>query len=179
MKLYHSSDGPALDHGLEERLRRIDPRLKVTFSHWSIDPGTGQPVEAFGQFIHDPAQHLWFRGPDGHWHYIDCFPMAAGGFGHHNARLLEINRAVVHSHKPERIAQLIDERRFLKEAREKDSHFAFRQDRAKANQKRIGDLVFHGKSGRRQANPSSFPGQTNRSTPGDVLKDAREDGWEL
>lgn len=177
MEPFHASDGPSLDYGLEQRLRRIDPRLKVTFSHWSIDPVSGRPIECQGQPIHDPAQHLWFCGPMG-WRYVDCLPMSEGGFSHANAALLEINKRAVESQRPELIARAIAERRALKERREKLSHLNWRHDRAQANKKRIGDLVFHGKSGRRQANPSSFPGQTNRSTPGDVLKDAREDGWE-
>ena len=55
-----------------------------------------------------------------------------------------------------------------------------REDIFAANQKRIGDLVFDGKSGMRTRNPISYPGQTDRSTPDErFLIDAKEDGWEL
>lgn len=105
--------------------------------------------------------------------------MASGGFGHLNCRYLEINRQVTTSHSPASLFRLLAERNSVKRELDKRRHGEWRKDRAKANQKRIGDLVFHGKSGRRQAKMASYAGQTNRSTPGDLLPDAREDGWDL
>jgi len=57
-------------------------------------------------------------------------------------------------------------------------HKQRRKELLKANRKRIGALVFDGKSGKRQAKIVSFAGQVNHSTPGQILEDARKDGWE-
>lgn len=181
MNLYHESDGPSLDHGLRERLKRLDSRLKLTYSSFAIDPQSGQPIHdaLTGAPVSEPAHHLWYRQLDGQWHHCDMFPMDRGGFGYLNMRFLEINKKTTETLKPEQLFHLMEDKRKVKQELEKRGHADYRQQRAKANAKRIGDLVFHGKSGERQARISSYPGQTNHSTPGTVLSDAREDGWEL
>ena len=181
MELFESVDRPSLEPGLTERLRRIDPRLRVTFSHYAIDPRTSQPLTSFetGEPILHPAQHLWMKADDGSWLHISEFPMERGGFTHLNARFLEIDQCVRNSRNPEEILQRMTERQELARERSRAANRQRGRDRAKANAKRIGDLVFDGKSGTRQAKITSYPGQTNRGTPGDVLSDANEDGWEL
>lgn len=180
MYLYNESGGPALDWGLEQRLKRLDPRLKITFSSYSIDPQTGWPIlDEDGKPIPEPAQHLWCKDRDGSWVHCDMYLMRDGGFQHINCYYLELNSKLAVSMKPEQIYRLMQERNNLEREIAKRKHKEKRMDRAKANHRRIGDLVFHGKSGQRQAKPVSYPGQTNRSTPGMVLKDAKEDGWEL
>lgn len=180
MHLYNESDGPALDYGLEQRLKRLDPRLKVTYSSFAIDPQTGYPiVDAYtGNPVPEPAQHLWVKGPDG-WQHVDYFPMSSGGFQHINVHYLELNKRTTETVKPAALFALLEEKKAVRKELAKRRHTDWRQQRAKANSKRIGDLVFHGKSGYRQAKPVSYPGQTNRATPGPVLVDAKQDGWEL
>lgn len=177
---FHDTAAPALDYGLEQRLQRLDKRLKLTYSPWSIDPTTGQPIEdLFGQPIAEPAQHLWIQRSSGQWRLVDSFPMQTGGFGYLNLRLLEANQRAVETHSPANLYRLMQARTELRREMASRAHKHQRLDRAKANQRRIGDLVFHGKSGLRQAKISSYPGQTFHRTPGPVLSDAREDGWEL
>lgn len=180
MRPFHDSAAPCLDLGLERRLRSLDPNLLVTYSPWSIDPRDGQPIEDLdGQPVAEPAHHLWIRQPSGKYHHIDLFPMALGGFGYLNLRYLEANKRATETRSPVDIYRLMQTRNELLRETSARKHREHRQDRAQANKKRIGDLVFNGKSGRRQAKISSYPGQVRHSTPGDVLRDAREDGWEL
>lgn len=180
MNLYNESDGPALDFGLEQRLRRLDPRLKITFSSFALDPQTGYPIiDAYtGTPVREPAHHLWVRAVDG-WQHVDQFLMRTGGFQHINAHFLELNKRTTEATKPAHLFALLQEKKRVKQELDKRNHTERHSDRTKANTKRIGDLVFNGKSGYRQAKPVSYPGQTHHATPGQVLRDAREDGWEL
>jgi hypothetical protein len=180
LHLYNESDGPALDFGLEQRLKRLDPRLKIVYSSFALDPQTGYPIidSYTGKPVPEPAHHLWCKTAEG-WQHVDYFPMAQGGFQHINAHFLELNKRTTETIKPALLYQLLREKNKLQQEIAKRKHTDWRQDRAKANSKRIGDLVFEGKSGYRQAKPSSYAGQTIHSTPGQVLRDAREDGWEL
>ena len=177
---FHDTAAPSLDFGLQQRLRRLNPRLRITFSPWAINPQTGQPIidEVTGAPVHYPAQILWLKTDMG-WRHVDEFPMHSGGFGHLNCHYLELNQRTVEAHKPEHLYELLAEKKKVRQELDKRRHHEWREDRNKANAKRIGDLVFNGKSGRRQVKPMSYPGQTNRSTPGEILRDAREDGWEL
>lgn len=179
MELFQSADGPALDRGLELRLKRLDPKLKVTFSHWAIDPRKGRPIldALTGKPIHHPCQHLWRRSDEG-WHHLNEFPMAQGGFGHLNVRFLEIDRHVTAKRKAAELFRLMEQRREDQRERSNNQHKNWRQDRAQANKRRMLDLA-QGKSGRRQGRMFSYAGQTTRRTPGDLLSDAKEDGWEL
>lgn len=181
MNIFESSDGPVLDYGLQQRMQRLDPSLRVTYSDWCLDTISGQPIEVAdtGKPIYFPAHHLWRHLNDGQWVWINWFPMIAGGFGHYNAYCLEIDKAISQSMDPENIYQMLASKKRAAEERAKDQHFAFRRDRALANRRRMWDLAVEGKSGYRDAKPSSYAGQTKRSTPGRVLSDARADGWEL
>lgn len=180
VNLYDETGGPALDYGLEQRLKRLDPRLRVTFSSFALDPHSGRPIrdQLTGEPIKEPAQHLWLKDSDG-WRHVDTFLMEKGGFSHLNVRYLELNEQIRNAEKPERIYRLIEDRKRTQQQLAKRSNRDRRNERTKANSKRIGDLVFHGKSGQRQAKVSSYAGQTKHSTPGNVLSDPREDGWEL
>ncbi len=178
---FNDSSGPSLDHGLELRLAKLDKRLKVTYSPWALDPMTASPIidALTGQPIAEPAQHLWFRDANGKYRHVEQFLMSEGGFGHLNVSYLEANKRATETYKPGELFRILEQRKLLTQEIERRRHHAHRLDKAQANKKRIADLVFHGKSGRRQAKVSSFPGQVRHSTPGDILTDAREDGWEL
>lgn len=179
MELFQSADGPALDVGLERRLRRLDPRLKVTFSHWAIDPQRGQPIEDLltGRPILNPAQHLWLKTEAG-WKHINEFPMDQGGFGHINVSFLEIDRWATTAVSEKDLFRKLQGRQEARKELERKRHTDWRQDRAQANKHRMLDLA-QGKSGQRQGRMYSYAGQTSRRTPGTLLSDAKEDGWEL
>jgi hypothetical protein len=180
LEVYKESCGPALDFGLEQRLKRLDLRLRVTYSSFSLNPQTGQPIidAVTGKPVPDPAQYLWVETVEG-WKHVDTFPMSRGGFGHLNVHYLELNKRTQATHKPEALFRLMKERLEVKQELAKRGHLDWRMQRTKANTKRIGDLVFEGKTGYRQAKPMSYPGQANRATPGNVLSDPKQDGWEL
>ena len=170
------SCGPTIERSVVERMRRMDPLLRVTFSYVSIDPFTTRPLwcgDEFG-YIRDPAYHLWSRDPDGRWWLVRSYP-AAQGFGHREVMALEQDAARFFS--PSEILRRrlagIERRKEVAKA----AYAQYHADALKANRKRINDLI-DGKFGQRQAKMFSYAGQSNRSTPGDLRKSSKEDGWE-
>jgi len=98
-------------------------------------------------------------------------------FGH--AEVLKLERDLARFMSPSEVLRRLLEARehYLKRerCRFEDRHSQIR----KANSKRIGDLVFEGKSGLRTRKIVSYPGQVNRGTPTEeFLADSEEDGWE-
>jgi hypothetical protein len=190
MELFHSSD-VNIDAGVLARLKRLDKNLRVTFSHFAINEVTSVPmvINDWGEeeapfivrrggtaFLHDPAFHVWVREEgSGRFHLVMTYP-AANGFGHREVQKLEADVARYMS--PTEILRKHRELREAAEAKEKQDNEELRSDILKANQSRIGDLVFGGKHGHRDAKIVSYPGQGNRGSRGQVKKDDKEDGWE-
>jgi len=192
---YNESTGPSIDHGVLLRLKRLDPLLRVTYSHFTIDPHFTTPVEVHPQpdwedapgtmervrkrgnsyYLHDPTFYLWSSTPDGQWVLVNYYP-AESGFAHREVMKLEedVGRYMT----PSEIARLVQKGADNWTQREGERWESFRLDKIRANKARIEGLVEKEDYGVRDAKIVSYPGQKNRSTPGTVHKDADEDGWE-
>jgi hypothetical protein len=184
-------DGPSLDISVKNRLRRLDPRLVVTWSPYALDPATGLPIEHSGtpdtdplaplpkrgEPIKDPAFYLWLKDDARSTHWLVSIYQ---NFGHEQLMHLEddVVRRYGEKNAFEVIAEKSQQLRDRALARKANTQRAKRE----ANESRIHDLVFEGKSGYREAKVSSYKGQTSRQSSaerGRFLSDAREDGWEL
>jgi hypothetical protein len=181
-------DGPSIDYGVEKRLRRLNPRLKVTWSPYALDHTTGRPIEMSGALdcytgkinqgvVKDPAYYLWIKDEAFNTYYLVGIYQK---FGHEEVMHLEAD--VARHMDRDRVFEFLQERgKALRErglARKRD----LQAQKIRANKKRIHDLVFEGKDGVRDAKVSSYKGQTKRTSSGElnrIRKDAREDGWEL
>ena len=179
MRPFHDSI-QSIDPGIRDRLRKLDPNLLLTFSQFSLSYETGQPIlyRETGQPIVDPCWYLWQRQPDGRYINVGQFT-ADAGFGHRELANIE-KWGWLKDMSPAKVAELFscgaDARR---NAKQKEIATR-REDTRRANKKRIADLMFDGKTGMREAKPISYPGQNNCNTAGSlVLKDAKEDGWDL
>jgi len=193
VELYTDTDAPAIDIGVLKRLKRLDPRLRITFSRYAINYLTSRPSMIHNwdydtcpdsstrihrrngaAYLLDPAYHLWSQGGDGRWRHVQAYP-AEGGFTDRHVKALEGDVA-----RRFTISEILDRRerarQAAKEKAERD-HKEERRDILNANQSRIRDLL-DGKTGTRQAKIMSYGGQGKRGTPGTVRMDDREDGWE-
>lgn len=174
MRPHSDADAPSLDCGVETRLRALDPNLLATWSKFAIDPFSGQPIVGPRGPVEAPGWYLW-RKDD----YADTyhFVLSLPRFGYREIKKLEND--VGRYMDPGEIAKRHAERY---QARQEADLKARREERdvmLRANKRRIGDLVYENKLGRRQAKIFSGGGIKSRGTPGEVMKDAREDGWEL
>ena len=187
----HSDAGaPALDLGVQSRLRRLDPRLRVTWSQWSLDPFSGKPITArrTGERIYAPGYTLWIYSR-GAWEFVReycCLREIDGAvveihpslvFGHREVAALEADPARTMSAR-EILRRESQKKEDAKEKRS-NNYDEGRDDFCRANARRMFDLAVDGKSGVRQARIASYPGQSVRSTPGSFLSDPKEDGWEM
>jgi hypothetical protein len=180
-------DGVSIEPSVRKRLRRLDKQLLVTFSPYSLDPHTGQPIEArrgvdpetgerFGGLVHDPAYHLWRKDSySSHHFYIRAYPQ----FTHREAAALEndIARFVSANH----LGRVLREREEEKRAKALAAEKGFRQDKAEANEKRIRRLITGEDRGLRDVKSFSYAGQSSRVSAGEkgvIYKDRRADGWE-
>lgn len=175
MEPHSHASAPSLDLGVERRLRRLDRQLRATWSPYSVDSLTGQVIEHCGRPVEDPCWHLW-RKDECSTHHFYVMPIGEY-FGHEQVARLE--RDVARHMSPDEILRRhrarAEDRKALELRRKEEAQ----QDKIKANESRIADLVFGGKSGRRDGKVFSYPGQKSHATPGTVMKDAKEDGWEL
>lgn len=196
MELFSASDAPSVDRGVLARLHRLDRKLLLTFSHFAIDPTTSRPVEVHPSpdweddpearahlvrrgnafFLLDPCYHLWTETPDGRPMLVQSYPISKGGFGHLQVAALEAD--VARRMKPSEIAALWWKNQNDAKEREAKKLAQDRDDLIRANESRIHDLVFEGKRGVRDAKIASYPGQGKRSTPGEIMMDDKEAGWE-
>ena len=194
MELYHDSAGPRIDRSVAARLKRLDRDLAVTFSRFAIDPFTSLPLEirnwdgetehlihrrGGSAFLYEPCFFLWLR--DGsRWRQIGQYRVEQG-FGHREVAALEAD-AARHMSPADILARIRDVQETRKRRRQANA-LELRRDVAKANMSRIQRLAHdHDKSHdptNRQAKATSYAGQGNRGTRGEVRKDNREDGWEL
>lgn len=175
MDLYTDSDAPSLDRGVVSRLRRLDPRLAVTWSKWDINPLTTRPMIYKGNAIRlpEPRWHLWSRDSDGRWRYVQSYLH----FGQEQVMRLEGDVA-----RRFTISEVIDgferARQDAKERKERaieDRRRGIREN----NKSRIRDLVFEGKSGLRTRRIMSAPGVSCTTPDQPFLADPKEDGWDL
>lgn len=183
---YSDHDAPALDVSVESRLRRLDPNLRLTWSKWEVHPQTSMPLQdADGNYIRvrepdgkpSARWHLWSKTGE-RWYYVRQYAR----FDHIQVAHLEGDPARFKS--PVQIAR--EGRQFREDELEKgyDDFTTLADDVREANGgliERALDLERQGRQselGTRQGLIMSFPGQANRSTPGLVTKDAREEGWE-
>ncbi len=193
MELYNDRDGPTVDAGVLARLKRLDPKLVLTFSRWGIDPETTTPLElkltaevvdyedcskfhrrGNSTYLYDPCFYLWTQDPDGRWCLVMSY-QAETGFGHREVQKLEAD--VARTMRPSDIIAAIHQLKGERDAKAKADHKELRADIADANEHRIDDLMA-GKAGIRGAKIYSYPGQGNRATPGNVVMDDKEAGWE-
>ncbi len=194
MNLYNDVDAPSIEPAVLARLKRLDNQLCVTFSKFVINPLTSIPLECNpgpdwepqhlarvadrggSSYLLEPSFHLWAKAGDGRWYHVMQY-LAEGGFGHREVESLEADAA--RTMRPSDIVEAIRRGQHDVEERRQAAYRERHDDTSKANEGRIRDLIFHDKSGVRQAKIASYPGQVNRSTPGDLLMDAKEDGWDL
>ncbi len=193
MELFNDSSGPTPDQGVLARLKRLDDKLVLTYSTYGIDPATTAPMELHlgadavdfedmtkfhkrgnATYLYDPSWYLWTKDPDGRWCLVMTYP-ADPGFGHREVGKLE--RDVARTMRPSDIIAAIHQLKGERDAKAKADHKELRADIADANEHRIDDLM-DGKAGIRGAKIYSYPGQGNRSTPGTVVMDDKEAGWE-
>lgn len=179
------AEAPSIDHGVLRRLRELDPSLTVTWSPWALDVKTGRPIVGTGAMdpltgdraigpTFNPLFYLWRKSDTCTHHFLVS---VYEQFGHRE--VLSLERDVARFMRPEDIFRTFEaraaERRLAERAEYADRH----QQISKANAARIGDLVFGNATGERDSKIVSYGGQKNRSTPGRVLADAKDDGWEL
>ena len=182
-------DGPTVDYSVERRLHRLDPRLRLTWSPYALDHATGRPIILSGTMdpttgdrcpvgpLKEPAFYLWIKNERHSTHFlVGIYPK----FGHEELMHLEndVARQMDHKHVFDRLSAQSKALRDRALARKRD----LQKQKISANKKRIGDLVFEGKSGVRDAKVSSYAGQSRRASSAElnrIRKDAKEDGWEL
>lgn len=162
-----------VDPSVLARLKRLDKRLEVTFSPYSLDPETRGVIEAYdGKPVHDPHYYLWIDCPDGKNRLVGMYTK----FDHEEVAKLEGDLA--RRHNAMEILQLIAGAKDKMRERKVGAWKQQLMDKIAANKRRIEDLVFDGKDGTRQAKPFSAPGVGSRATPGLIQMDPKEDGWE-
>lgn len=171
-----------VDPSVLARLKRLDKDLSVTHSRYMLDPFTGQVLRTSGQIdpetgkripdeIDDPSFYLWIKCTDGATRLVSMYPE----FGHKEVGKLEGDLA-----RFMRPGDIVKEMVEAREAHMRKAAEALKDEqheRTKANAHRAMDLL-QGKTGERDAKVASYPGQRDRSTPGIILPDAKEDGWE-
>lgn len=181
------SDGNSIDRSVLSRMRRLDRQLRATWSIYSIDLLTGQPIEQTRRMdvetgivrhgpVLDPAFYLWRKDPySSHHFYVAQYPR----FTHKEVLGLEgdVARFTSPNHLGRILRERMEERRVaaLRAAR---SHNA---DKAEANEHRIRTLLDRSDSGYRDARTFSYSGQGSRRTGAEgaaILKDRNQDGWE-
>ena len=171
---YHDAGAPSIERGVEARLRRLDSQLVVTWSPYTVDALTGQLViDAWTHRpVYDPGYSVWLC-VDGDYRFVkNC-----ASFGHREVGALE--RDVGRHMNPAHVMRAVSERQQRRMKVARDRYHEAQRDKVAANKKRIGDLVFDGKTSERQARIFSAPNVGARGTPGLVRRDSREDGWEL
>lgn len=172
-----------VDPAVLARLKRLDKDLFVTHSRYIIDPMTGRVIEAGqgavdpitgedrrGKPIDSPAFYLWIKR-DGETRLVQM----TEEFGHPEVQRLE--GALSRFMDPGEIIAKMTARREEAIKKQREAYEEEKHERTKANASRAMDLI-QGKSGQRDAKVASYPGQKDRSTPGIILPDAKEDGWE-
>jgi len=150
-----------------------------------LDPLTGYPVEQPGVLnsetgewefgpVRDPAFYLWHK-EEVSTHHV--FVMALPQFTHREVLALE--RDVARFARPKDIMRMFHardtERRAKLEAERKD----FGVQKILANDEKIRSIMLGGDRDVRQGKSFSYPGQSSRSTPGEIAMDDKESGWEL
>ena len=172
-----------VDPAVLKRLKRLDKDLLVTHSRYSINPfdgciievppGTIDPVsgEDVSGPVEDPHFYLWIKCNDGAIRLVQMTPE----FGHKEVAKLEGDLARFMD--PGEIVKSIVEKREAYIRKQAEAMQEEKHERTKANAHRAMDLL-QGKTGQRDAKVASYPGQKDRSTPGTILPDAKEDGWE-
>jgi hypothetical protein len=168
-----------------ERMRRLDSQLVLTWSPYSLDPLTSNPIEMQGRL--DPHTGEWLRGPVKDpayylWRKDECsthhvFVMTFEKFT--NRQVLALERDVARFNRPQDIMRIFHARDEARREKELGRKRQTQDDKVNANEQRIDDLVLGNKLSRRQAKSFSYAGQGNKSTPGDIEMDHKEAGWEL
>ena len=162
------------------RLHRLDPALFVTWHRCVLDPETGNPVltDDEGRPVVDPHWYLWRKCDDGKTRLVSMYQH----FGHEQAHDLERDLFAAAVRGTASVGEILELVAHSRERMKQREHERFKQnqlDKIAANRHRIHDLIFEGKDGYRDAKPFSAPGVNVRSTPGRIIMDAKEDGWEL
>lgn len=194
--MYHdSTNAPALDKTVLDRLKRLDSNVKLTYSRFVINPMDGSPLAMhvtadwydhrpevvknlvkFGnnQYVLDPAWHLWAWTGEGRWYLIKSYP-AAQGFGHREVMALEGDAA--RWMKPSEIVAQAKRLEEEKVARQKAKYAEVRKEVLKENETRIKDYIYGKQDTDRDGKLFSYGGQSHRGSTGKVERDSKEDGW--
>lgn len=177
--LYRDPDAPSISAGVERELRRLgEGRFGLIWSKYAIDHDRLAPaLTKKGCYVYSaggPGFYLYCI-PKGERQYmlLQALPVIDGRV----TKWLEKNRWL-NVNRPE--DNMPSVHRAAEEAERKRKAESFADDQAHwiaENRSRFHDSVFEGKHHRRAANISSYGGQVNRSTPGEVEKDIREDGF--
>ena len=196
-QLYTDSSGPSISKEVLKELKRFDKNIHVTFSSYSIDPTTGRPIEVFPEnivevegespnhalekrgnswFVRDPRFYVWAATDDGDVVMAKSIP-ADEGFDRRQIDILRQDKAAM-----ERLTEFLEAKFAHQKMGEKKAQENWRQyqkDIVLGNKLRIKHLVEDGRiDAQRDAKIFSYPGQVDRSTPGQVVKSGREAGWE-
>lgn len=185
---------PSIDRGVEARLRRLDPSLRLTWSPYALDVFSGNPIlttgcvnpdvspgeveyVAPGRPVDDPSFYLWRKSDTcSHHFYVMAFPTPDPGFTYR--QVLALERDLARFLSPREILSTMTEAADRRAKQAKAAQEQLQLDKIAANESRINDLVLNGRSGTRDGKAFSAPGVSRRSTPGRVFMDPREDGWE-
>ncbi len=162
------------DRSVLRRLKRLDRKLKITFSPYNIDLFTGRVIESEGVIdtvtgdrnvgaVLDPCFYLW-RVEGSHHTFVATYPMHEGGFNHESVLKLESDLA--RFHRPEDCWRIIEESHKKGIDRKRAAHADDMRQKAldaKPLMKRIvegdGDHLFH-----REARAFSYRGASAKST---------------
>lgn len=180
-------DGASVDPSVRRRLKRLDPRLRVTFSPYSLDPLTGNPIEMEGFDTDlgvplrgpcaDPSFYLWRKTDTQGWVLVQVYALAAGGFGH--LQVLKLEADLARWHSPEQAWRIVAGKTERMRAAAAQSKKDYLRDKALDNKKLILDAA-SGDDGffRRGGKGFSYAGQTSRTSGGEkvVSRDDRELG---
>jgi hypothetical protein len=179
-------DGPTVDSGVLKRMKRLAPRLKVTWSPYALDPTTGRVLEQSGKVdpyygnvltgpVKDPAFYLWRRdSSSSHYFFVSMYRT----FGHREVHGLEgdIARLV----RPQDILPIIQANEERRKATGKRAQRDTQRAKIAANKTKIEETL-EGKRDARSPRVFSYPGQgASKDTSGrEIELQGREAGWEL
>lgn len=162
-------DGASVDRSVLSRMRRLDPKLKVTFSPYALNPFTGDVIEqdGYGEDCEkltgpcsDPAFYLWRKCDKAGWIFVQSYPVTQG-FGHREVLALESDLARWHS--PDKVWEIIDAK--TRGARERLAQQKRNDMRDKVmDNKKLAMDVASGKSTFRDPKTFSYSGQARRTS---------------
>jgi len=181
--------GASVDRSVLRRLRRLDKRLRVTFSPYALDTFTGQliicenAVDTEAGTVHngpvvDPAHFLW-RKPDGSHHvFVKSYPLLEGGFTH--LSVLHLEGDLARHHTPAEAWRRVSNAAAKTAANKAKAHQNHLKDKVAANAG-FGLRALRGEvNWQRDAKTFSYAGASSRLSGAErsIVRDKRELGIE-